>query len=153
MEAGAARVQDLRPVLSGADVLEMQEAVTQVRVDESLVTIAADRATHAAIGRSFFRSFAARSAGVVSRRTGDGIPRRPKLLYSGRFQAAGRAGVRASSGGQWPVRFDGKEIGAGRSGAERDCGKRNGSAVTLTVLSFQLPVFVFSISSDFFQAI
>jgi MoxR-like ATPase len=39
-EAGAARVQDLRPVLSGADVLEMQEAVTRIRVDESLVTYA-----------------------------------------------------------------------------------------------------------------
>jgi MoxR-like ATPase len=39
-EAGAARVPDLRPVLTGADVLEMQEAVKQVRVDESLVTYA-----------------------------------------------------------------------------------------------------------------
>jgi MoxR-like ATPase len=39
-EAGAARIPDLRPVLNGADVLEMQEAVTQVRVDESLVTYA-----------------------------------------------------------------------------------------------------------------
>ncbi len=39
-EAGAARVHDLRPVLSGADVLEMQEAVTRIRVDESLVTYA-----------------------------------------------------------------------------------------------------------------
>ena len=30
----------MRPVLSGADVLEMQQAVTQVRVDESLVSYA-----------------------------------------------------------------------------------------------------------------
>ena len=45
-EAGAARVQDLRPVLSGADVLEMQEAVTQVRVDESLVTYALQIVQH-----------------------------------------------------------------------------------------------------------
>ena len=39
-EAGAAHLQDLRPVLTGADVLEMQEAVKLIRVDESLVTYA-----------------------------------------------------------------------------------------------------------------
>ena len=39
-EAGAAHLQDLHPVLSGADVLEMQEAVKLIRVDESLVTYA-----------------------------------------------------------------------------------------------------------------
>src|SRR5580698_2257805 len=39
-EAGASRLEAMRPVLSGADVLEMQHAVTQVRVDESLVSYA-----------------------------------------------------------------------------------------------------------------
>jgi MoxR-like ATPase len=39
-EAGAARVPDMCPVLNGADVLEMQDAVTKVRVDESLVSYA-----------------------------------------------------------------------------------------------------------------
>jgi MoxR-like ATPase len=37
-EAGAAHLDDLRPVLTGADVLEMQQAVKQIRVDDSLVT-------------------------------------------------------------------------------------------------------------------
>lgn len=37
-EAGAAQLDNMRPVLSGADMLEMQSAVTQVRVDDSLVT-------------------------------------------------------------------------------------------------------------------
>jgi MoxR-like ATPase len=36
-EVGAAQLEHLRPVLSGADVLEMQAAVSQVRVDDSLV--------------------------------------------------------------------------------------------------------------------
>jgi MoxR-like ATPase len=36
-EAGAAQLDSLRPVLTGADVLEMQHAVTQVRVEDSLV--------------------------------------------------------------------------------------------------------------------
>lgn len=35
--AGAARLDDLRPALTGADVLEIQRAVTEVRVDDSLV--------------------------------------------------------------------------------------------------------------------
>ena len=38
--AGASQLDNLRPVLTGADVLEMQLAVTRVRVDESLVTYA-----------------------------------------------------------------------------------------------------------------
>jgi len=39
-EAGVSRLEDMRPVLTGAEVLEMQHAVKQVRVDESLVTYA-----------------------------------------------------------------------------------------------------------------
>jgi MoxR-like ATPase len=37
-EAGTAQLENLQPVLTGADVLEMQEAVKQVHVDESLVS-------------------------------------------------------------------------------------------------------------------
>jgi MoxR-like ATPase len=39
-QAGAGILQDLRPALTGADVVEMQEAVKRIRVDESLVTYA-----------------------------------------------------------------------------------------------------------------
>ncbi len=39
-EAGVSRLEDLRPVLTGAEVLETQQAVKQVRVDESLVSYA-----------------------------------------------------------------------------------------------------------------
>ena len=39
-EVGAAHLADLRSVLSGADVIEMQQAVQHVRVDESLVNYA-----------------------------------------------------------------------------------------------------------------
>ena len=39
-QAGVSFLEDLRPVLTGADVLEMQQAVEQVRVDESLVSYA-----------------------------------------------------------------------------------------------------------------
>src|SRR5712691_6352394 len=37
-EAGAAQLEVLEPVLNAADVLEMQRAVTEVRVDDSLVS-------------------------------------------------------------------------------------------------------------------
>src|SRR6195256_3627623 len=37
-EAGTAQLELLEPVLTGADVLEMQQAVKQIRVDESLIT-------------------------------------------------------------------------------------------------------------------
>jgi len=36
--AGATKLDNLRPVLTSADVLEMQQAVTRVRVDDSLVS-------------------------------------------------------------------------------------------------------------------
>jgi MoxR-like ATPase len=39
-DAGAAKLEALRPVLTGADLLEMQNAVTHIRVDESLVSYA-----------------------------------------------------------------------------------------------------------------
>ena len=39
-EAGAAKLDEVRPVLSAADVLAMQEQVTQVRVDDSLADYA-----------------------------------------------------------------------------------------------------------------
>ncbi len=39
-EVGASHLDDLQPVLAGADVLEMQEVVKQVRVDDSLVNYA-----------------------------------------------------------------------------------------------------------------
>ncbi|HTR64125.1 MAG TPA: MoxR family ATPase [Terriglobales bacterium] len=39
-EGGASKLENLRPVLTAADVLEMQDSVTQVRVDDSLVSYA-----------------------------------------------------------------------------------------------------------------
>jgi MoxR-like ATPase len=39
-EAGAVRLPDVRPVMSGAEVLSLQEEVTRVHVDESLVSYA-----------------------------------------------------------------------------------------------------------------
>lgn len=36
-EAGTSQMESLRPVLTGADILEMQAAVHQIRVDESLI--------------------------------------------------------------------------------------------------------------------
>src|SRR5712672_3389059 len=37
-EAGSAQLENLRPVLNAADVVEIQQAVAQVHVDESLIT-------------------------------------------------------------------------------------------------------------------
>jgi MoxR-like ATPase len=39
-EAGSAKLEELRPALTGTDLLEMQHALTQVRVDDSLVSYA-----------------------------------------------------------------------------------------------------------------
>jgi MoxR-like ATPase len=39
-EAGTSQLEEMHPVLTGADVLEMQQAVKNIRVDESLVSYA-----------------------------------------------------------------------------------------------------------------
>jgi MoxR-like ATPase len=39
-EAGTTKLETMEPILTGTDILEMQEAVTQVRVDDSLVQYA-----------------------------------------------------------------------------------------------------------------
>jgi MoxR-like ATPase len=39
-EAGAAQLENLQPVLNGAEMLEMQQAVAQIRVDDSLIAYA-----------------------------------------------------------------------------------------------------------------
>jgi MoxR-like ATPase len=39
-EAGVAHLDDLHPVLTGADVMEMQQAVKEIRVDDSLLDYA-----------------------------------------------------------------------------------------------------------------
>src|SRR5207302_5385769 len=39
-EAGTAQLESLEPVLTGADILEMQQVVTQVEVDDSLIAYA-----------------------------------------------------------------------------------------------------------------
>jgi MoxR-like ATPase len=41
-QAGTAQLEHLRPVLSGGDVLEMQNAVTRIHVDDSLVSYTLD---------------------------------------------------------------------------------------------------------------
>jgi MoxR-like ATPase len=45
-KAGTAQLEHLRPVLSGAELLEMQHAVTQVKVDDSLVGYALEIVRH-----------------------------------------------------------------------------------------------------------
>ena len=88
-EAGTAQLENLRPVLNAADVVEIQQAVTHVHVDESLITYAADhRRQDPRVRISFSRSFSARLTDALPRRPGHGLPRRPRLLHSRRFQAA-----------------------------------------------------------------
>ena len=116
-EAGAAHLHDLHPVLSGADVLEMQEAVKLIRVDESLVTTlsksCAGRASRS-ICRSEFRR-AERRRCIAPRKLWRSSM--AAILHSAGFQDAGGASLCPSRGGQRRLRLDPEEVGAGGSGA------------------------------------
>ena len=120
-EAGVAQLEKLRPVLNAGDVLEIQQAVTEVHVDDSLVTYAL--AIVAKTRESEYLSLGvspARLANVLSRRASHGLSRWPRLLHSGRFQAACRARIRTPHCSQRALCFDLEEIGAIRPGPERD---------------------------------
>src|ERR1700691_3865053 len=137
-EAGVSRLEDLRAVLTGAEVLEMQQAVKHVRVDESLVTYALEivRRTR----ESEFLSLGVSPRGSQSHlppRARHVMPRRQRLLHSGRFQAARCARLRAPCGGQQPLRLHVEKIGAGRPSAARDRRERGGTGLKqLPVASF-----------------
>jgi len=108
-EAGTAQLERLEPVLTGADVLEMQEAVTQVRVDESLVgyVLAIVRATEIlSICRWECRS----RVQMLYARTGDGVSRWPQFLRSGGFQAAGGGCVCSQGRSEWALLFLSEKI-------------------------------------------
>ena len=117
-EAGTAQLELLEPVLTGADVLEMQQAVTQVRVDDSLVgyVLAIVRATRESEQFSLGR-FAPRVPDALPRRAGHGLSRWPQFLRPGRLQAAGGGGVCPPRCGEWPLLFYPQEIRAGGTAA------------------------------------
>ena len=91
-EAGASFLEDMRPVLSGADVLEMQQAVKQVRVDESLVSYALE------IVRRTRESEYPRSAFRPADRKHSTAPRKP-WLFSTDAPSAHR-----KTSSRWPCR-------------------------------------------------
>jgi MoxR-like ATPase len=66
-EAGAAQLEMLQPVLTGADVLEMQNAVTKVRVEESLVSYALEIVTKTRESERFSLGVSPRGAQMLYR--------------------------------------------------------------------------------------
>ena len=111
-------------------MLEMQQAVKNIRVDDSLVNYALEivRRTR----ESEFLSLG------VSPRGSQALYRAAQamaflegrcLLHSGRFQATGRASLRASRGRKQFICIDAEEVRAVRSGFERDDRQRRGACV------------------------
>jgi MoxR-like ATPase len=127
--AGAAQLEQMKPALTGADVLEMQQAVTQVLVDESLVsyTLGIVRKTR----ESEFLSLGVspRGSQMLYRAAQANLSRRPHFLHPGRFQAAGRTRVRPPGSGQRAVFLHPEEIRAGGADPSRDRGERACSRV------------------------
>jgi len=67
-EAGVAQLENLRPVLSAADVVEIQQAVAQVTSTESLITYLLNIVTkNPRVRISFSRSFSPGLADALNR--------------------------------------------------------------------------------------
>ncbi len=141
-EAGAAHLDDLSAVLTGAEVLEMQQAVKQIRVDESLVSYALE-----IVRRTRESEFL--SLGVS--------PRGSQALYRAAQAMAfleGRTfctpedikplvgpGLRPPHRGQRALRLDPEKIRAVGSGAQGNHrGRRSAGVRELLVLSSQFSV-------------
>ena len=93
-EAGAAKLENLNPVVSGADVLEMQQAVdASARGRFSGEVCLGHRGADARFIAIFARGFAARLANALPSRAGQRFLEWQKLLHPRRFQAVDRARV------------------------------------------------------------
>ena len=85
-QAGTTQLEHMQPVLSGADVLEMQQAVTQVKVDDSLVTYALAIVRKTRESEQFSSGgLAPRLADALPRRSSYGVSRWPHFLHARRF--------------------------------------------------------------------
>ena len=140
-QAGTTQLEHMQPVLSGADVLEMQQAVTQVKVDDSLVTYALAIVRKTRESEQFSsRSLAPRLADALPRRSSHGFSRWPHFLHARRFQAAGGPRLRPPRSGQQLVFGHHEKVRAGRAGNSGDRGERAGSRLTTSVVVRRWPV-------------
>ena len=130
-EAGAAHLDDLRPVLTGADVLEMQQAVKQIRVDDSLVSYALEIVHRTRESEFLSLGVSPRGSQALYRAAAScSLPRRPHILYAGRLQAARRPRLRPPRGGERPLHLDPEKIRAVGSGAERNHRECSGTGIS-----------------------
>jgi len=93
-EAGVAQLENLRPVLSAADVVEIQQAVASPRRRIAHHLPAEHSYENPRVRISFSRSFSPGLADALPRRPSHGVPRRTRLLHPRRFQAAGSLRLR-----------------------------------------------------------
>ncbi len=129
-EGGTARLDLLEPVLSGADILEMQQAVNEVQVDESLVnyTLAVVAKTRD-LGTVVIGSFSARLSNVVSCRASFRISRRANVLCSGRFQAFNGPSICSPCGRQRATLLTAEKSRTSRERDSRNHGRSSGPAL------------------------
>ena len=119
--SAAGQPSQLVPIMDAADVVAMQDAASQVKVDESLLDYALEIVDRTRQTEQLEpRREPARRRDAASRGAGAGVSRRPRLLPAGRFQAADRACVRAPRGGELALRLDAEEIRAGRGHPPRN---------------------------------
>ncbi len=136
---GRAAVESLEPAMEAADVVALQHATENVRVEESLLDYALEivertrQTEQLSLGVSTRGRDHAASCGASAR-----ISARTRFLRARRFQAADRAGVRASRCGEHAIRFHAKEIRASRNYFARNCGLGTRAAL-MAVLSKEAP--------------
>ncbi len=105
--AGAVQLDSLRPVLTGADVLEMQQArLASASGRCSGELCARDHSQDTRYGVPFPGGFSPRFPDALSSRASHGFPRGPQFLHSGRLQAAGRTRLRTPRGGERVLLLD-----------------------------------------------
>jgi len=93
-EAGAARLDEVRPVLTAAEVLSIQQEVERVRVDESLVSYTLEIVRRTRESEYLSLGVSPRGcAHAVQGCPGHGVPAKAQLLRSRRLQATRGSGV------------------------------------------------------------
>jgi len=110
-EAGAARLDQVRPVATGADVVAMQEEVQSGRIAGRLC--AGNCPPHTRDRFALPRRVTARIADALSRSASHGVSRWTHVHHAGRLQDTRGPGLRAPRGRQRAVFIYAEEVRAG----------------------------------------
>ncbi len=125
------KVESLQPVVTGEEIVAIQERVKEVRMDDSLLTYLVAVAGKTRNSEYLTLGVSPRGIhGAVPRRAGARRAAQSRLRYARRSEVAGDSGLFPSRDGEFALCLHLQEIASGRSDSPRYFGDRSRAAIT-----------------------